>query len=49
MLSDFGCMLSVGVIHFEDRLCVSKKVEIEKGGTGLGTGSHVHGSCLGWL
>ena len=30
-LSDFGCMLSVGVICFEDRFCASRK-----GGTGGG-------------
>ena len=29
--SDFGRMLSVGAIHFEDRLCASRK-----GGTGGG-------------
>ena len=27
--SDFGCMLSVGAIHFEERFCASRK-----GGTG---------------
>ena len=30
--SDFGHMLSVGVIHFEDRFSASKKVGIERGG-----------------
>ena len=26
VLSDFGCMLPVGAICFEDRFCASKKV-----------------------
>ena len=30
--SDFGCMLSVGAIHFEDRFCASKKGGIGGGG-----------------
>ena len=31
MSSDFGCILSVGAIRFEDRFCASRK-----GGTGGG-------------
>ena len=31
-LSDFGCMLSVGAIRFEDRFCASKKGRIGGGG-----------------
>jgi len=31
-LSDFGCMLSVGAIRFEDRFCASKKCGIAGGG-----------------
>ena len=30
--SDFGCMLSVGAIRFEDRFCASKKGGIGGGG-----------------
>ena len=30
--SDFGHMLSVGAIHFEDRFCANKKGGIEGGG-----------------
>ena len=30
--SDFGCMLLVGAIHFEDRFCTSKKGGIGGGG-----------------
>ena len=30
--SDFGCILSVGAIHFEDRFCASKKGVIGGGG-----------------
>ena len=33
--SDFGCMLSVGGIRFEDRFCASKK-------GGIGGGGWVH-------
>ena len=33
--SDFGCMLSVGAIRFEDRFCASKK-------GGIGGGGWVH-------
>ena len=44
--SDFGRMLSVGAIHFEDRFCASKKCGIGGGGQ---TGCRAHGSCLGWL
>ena len=33
--SDFGCMLSVGTIHFEDRFCASTNV-------GTGGGGWVH-------
>ena len=45
-LSDFGCMLSVGTIRFEDRFCASKKGGI--GGGGLVLWCRAHGSCLGW-
>ena len=31
MASDFGCMLSVGAISFEDRFCASKKSGIGRG------------------
>ena len=32
VLSDFGCMLSDGAIHFEDRFCTSRKGGTEGGG-----------------
>ena len=32
MVSDFGRMLSVGAIHYEDRFCASRKGGIEGGG-----------------
>ena len=42
--SDFGRMLSVGAIHFEDRFCTSKKC-------GIGGGGWVHPGVrqLPWL
>ena len=43
--SDFGRMLSVGAIRFEDRFCASKKGGIEGGGRVLAWGA-VH---IGWL
>ena len=45
--SDFGRMLSVGAIHFEDRFCTSKK-----GGIGGGVWVHREVPCtweLLWL
>ena len=46
--SDFGCMLSVGAILFEDRFCASRKGE-----TGRWVGPPlwltVHGGCCSWL
>ena len=32
VLSDFGHMLSVGAIRFDDRFCASKKGKIGRGG-----------------
>ena len=46
--SDFGHMLSVGAIRFEDRFCTSKKGGMGKVG-GFTPGCRAHGSCLGWL
>ena len=46
--SDFGCMLSVGAIRFEDRFCTSKKGGIREVG-GFTPECHAHGSCFGWL
>ena len=43
-LSDFGRMLSVGIIRFEDRFCASKKGGMGGGGGG---GGEVGGFQLG--
>ena len=39
-LPDFGCMLSVGAISFEDRFCAGKK-----GGIGGGGQTHAVMTC----
>ena len=44
VLSDFGGMLSVGAICFEDGFYASKKVR-KRGGGQVST----QGGCLGWL
>ena len=46
-LSDFGRMLSVGVICFEDRFCTSKKGTWNRGRwAGIFKTCCAHGSCL---
>ena len=47
--SDFGRMLSVGAIRFEDRFCASKKGGIEGGGQVLARGAvHMAAALAGW-
>ena len=46
--SDFGRMLSVGAIRFEDRFCASKKGGMGEVG-GFTAECRSHASCLGWL
>ena len=44
--SNFGRMLSVGAIRFEDGFCTSKKKQDRGRWAGFSSG---HGSYLGWL
>ena len=46
VLSDFGHMLSVGTICFENKFCTSKSSEIGGGESGIVTTDPVLGSCL---
>jgi len=46
--SDFGRMLSVGAIRFEDKFCASKKGGMGEVG-GFTPGCCARGNCLGWL